>query len=513
MLALVLSLALAAEGNNVTNATSARLTSHITGRPLVIGPFWAVASPVCAALGAGNSVGNWWCLNGDGTMAAGSAVTLAGVNSPAVLSHIVCPNGASCTEATDTLLNPNGAAGIQQYYATASTVAAPTGSFTTCALGSNANVAHASLATPAEVGWVMYGDLAGTNTWSSTTTAGGGNGNTVNCSTGCGANVHSLVPTAVRINYLQCSVFEASTRTRSCTYPPGGPLTCVSSAHAVAAVANTARKWVVGMRSAGSTTNQGWMRGAFFTEKALSDAEMTAIGAAALIGKPAGMTFSRASKAACCTGSQCAEVPEDIPCIMGGAAVSETAKKNDSVSSGVEQIGAGWADDSSICAATADTPASTSSGSSAYTPCGTWVADYIVIPSCTGTTGSNKYTRMYQSIGFTAPTAGSKTVSFWTRGSGSVFVAAIDGAGAVLGSAGVSPSSSWARSSLTFSNVAGAPTIMIGCLPHYDTTLGCTGGEFYFTNFSAENDSMTSFVPKASGTTTRAATSCSGTGC
>src|SRR5574343_135144 len=54
------------------------------------------AANLCDTLQSSEKVGNWWCLNGDGTMASGSAVTLTASGSPTTSSDRVCPNGSDC---------------------------------------------------------------------------------------------------------------------------------------------------------------------------------------------------------------------------------------------------------------------------------------------------------------------------------------------------------------------------------------------------------------------------------
>lgn len=58
------------------------------------------AGNLCDQLSASEKVGNWWCLNGDGTMASGSAVTLTATGSPTTSSDRTCPNGPDCAALT-----------------------------------------------------------------------------------------------------------------------------------------------------------------------------------------------------------------------------------------------------------------------------------------------------------------------------------------------------------------------------------------------------------------------------
>src|SRR5574343_1154048 len=58
------------------------------------------AGNLCDQLQDSERVGNWWCLNGDGTMASGSQKTLSANGTPTTVSNATCPNGPDCAART-----------------------------------------------------------------------------------------------------------------------------------------------------------------------------------------------------------------------------------------------------------------------------------------------------------------------------------------------------------------------------------------------------------------------------
>lgn len=60
------------------------------------------AQLLCDTLTSTDKSGNWWCMNGDGTMATGSMKTMTPAGSPlqTTSTDVVCPNGPSCGSLT-----------------------------------------------------------------------------------------------------------------------------------------------------------------------------------------------------------------------------------------------------------------------------------------------------------------------------------------------------------------------------------------------------------------------------
>ncbi len=292
---------------------------------------------LCEAFLGSDAVGGWWCLNGDGTMEVGSAITMVANGSTTdVMNWDVC-GGTGCYQQSHIRMNPTGNAVNESnpapttaYYTTASTSAAPTGSFTTCWLGrvdkpaANGNMPDALLLSYSLVGgdeWRM--------TWATNQITNGLRTLMLSglspCSVGGNTCVDSAVQMAPRQTVLQCSMFDASVGFTSCTYTQGtAGAICVSAASATAAMSATPRKWQVGAGNVFGTAGgtNGFIRGALMTEKVLSTADVTRIGAAVLPPAPPAMLFTRASPRTC---GNTVELAADVPCIQNYIVDMESA--------------------------------------------------------------------------------------------------------------------------------------------------------------------------------------------
>lgn len=88
-------------------------------------------TPLCDVLTAGEKVGNWFCQNGDGSMASGSTITLSATGSPALISQRICPNGPDCA-AISARQSPNTSSGYLEGSSVDRSASVSTGGFTQC---------------------------------------------------------------------------------------------------------------------------------------------------------------------------------------------------------------------------------------------------------------------------------------------------------------------------------------------------------------------------------------------
>jgi len=276
------------------------------------------AQELCASLQAGDKSGNWYCLNGDGTMASGSVLTLSPQNSPTVQSHALCPNGANCTAVNrNKLLRAS-----SQHFATSATTV-PTGSFSIVVLYSD-DPTNAS------------GEIAskwdlGTLTYTMEAAAGG-----VRFYVNNGTSQVNTINTSDRALYEErfyCARYDtADGRAR---LRVNGVNDTASGALSPATPRSNSMALTVGAASGGGAGVNGRIRGLFFTEKALSEADCDRIQALVVprtITSAAGgaVTFSRNSIQTCCQNygdtTGCTVLSAGVPCISGfGGVLTERA--------------------------------------------------------------------------------------------------------------------------------------------------------------------------------------------
>jgi len=469
---------------------------------------FVVASTLCDVMGVGNQAGAWWCLENDGTMFPGSAITLSAVNTPVAVPHLVCPSGTNCTSETQMRMNPILGGSVQYFLSPVTTV--PTGSFTTCALGSYDQTQKNSGSGP-QTPWVLLHDLVGGITWSLETPAGDGStGVTVNCLPGTCGPISNNVQVYVRNSQLNCGVFEAGVRTRSCTFVQGATptTTCVDTPHVLAQVTQTARRWTVGIDSTMAIPWKGFMRGAFMTEKALSAAEITAIGRATIIGAPAGETYARASKASCCrtTDGQCTDLNNDVPCIINGVATVNPVGQNKV--QGSERIVDVWATDGFN--------GTTTALNGCISPYGLQTADRV---NYAANSAANQYERTYQQVSYSG--AGTRTHSIAIMATGATVSGTLDLC--TVTAVGVNActtcpfTTTWSRCRLTYSTLLASNIFLIGNLPDYNGGTQRPAQSVCLTNGQGEESSTeTSYINTGTAVGTgfiRAAESCSGSAC
>jgi hypothetical protein len=447
------------------------------------------AATLCSSMGAPNQVGNWWCLEGDGTMFAGSAITLSPVNSPVVTSHPVCPSGTNCTNGSDMLLNPI-IGGAKQYFVTSGNITPPAGSFTTCALGWYEETNKGTSNQPTTP-WVMMTDLAGGSTpWDMSTPSGNGaTGLRISCEGAggtCGINIDSNVQVYQRVLQLNCGVFTANTSTKSCTYS-AGTTTCVTHAHTVAKITTTPLKWAVGVDNSIANVWKGFMRGVFMTEKALSAAEISAIGAAVTLSAPSGQTFTRATSQACCRNSDgmCADVNVDVPCIVNGVELVQDEGQNYIANS--ERLVGGFT--------TNGFNGTTTSANACDSPYGLRTADQA---NYAANLAADQYERSYAPASF-GSFPGPRIFSFAVHGTGATPTGTLDFCAdqspTRIDCTTVPFTAGWARYSFAFTQVQAGVSLVIGNLPLYNGGTMRPAQSVCATNFQAEiGSTQTSYM-------------------
>ncbi len=287
------------------------------------------ALPIETAVATGDKAGNWWVLKGDGTMLAGSSTTLSPVGAPTTPSWIVIPSGPNGTLETQTLLNPTNSKVVQWFISPV--VAAPTGSFTTCGIGMVDGVNKAATPGPDQPVVMFATDAFGNASWALEYAQAGALAGLTAYATGI-VNVPNLIPAVPREQTFTCGVFQSSTLVKSCTFWQGtAGAQCVQAAHATAAISAVAKSWIVGARDTTGAADEGWrglFRGAFYTEKALTTADITRIGIALLPAVPTGTTFARASIKTCCVYPQCVVLSPNVPCVLANRVVPEPSAVN-----------------------------------------------------------------------------------------------------------------------------------------------------------------------------------------
>lgn len=285
---------------------------HSVPAPLPLG----TSTPLCQAIGAGDKTGNWWCLNGDGTMAAGSAITLSPVNAPQVLSWDVC-GGVNCVAEMMTRLNPTTSSTHEGYESIA--VAAPIGAVSICWLGRIEN--------PTSTNGVGTEDILGHDLGAPFKLAIQGSAANTPPTNGVqlymnGTTAYSQVTTVERITVLHCGWLNPGVSISACTYTQGVGATCNSTATVETQISQSSLKWQMG--NAGNVMT-GFFRGAFMTEKVLTISDVNRIGALVLPSNPTAMAFSRASPKTCGMTSLTRDVllPNDMACVNNDIAEKE----------------------------------------------------------------------------------------------------------------------------------------------------------------------------------------------
>lgn len=237
------------------------------------------AGNLCDQLAPSEKVGNWWCLNGDGTAATGSGTLTAG-GSPTSTTLTQCPAGPNCSTKTAQVLR-SGA----NYYTTGN-VASPT-DFTACALlqpdpaGTNIFIGRQNATTYTFILWTSAGasymDVFRDNATKTQTSAGALISGSVHLV--CGTYDYVSDGTSLQRTYLDGVGGAAST---TAVGPPQAQT----------------EETRIGNRELDGLTASANVLGAFVIPSALSDARIAAIARAVLADTPTGakgeaLTYSR----------------------------------------------------------------------------------------------------------------------------------------------------------------------------------------------------------------------------
>lgn len=299
---------------------------------------------LCANLAGDDLAGAWWCLQGDGGMAPGSSQTLVATSTstlPAVVTGITC-GGSGCVNESMIRFNAGleaGAAQPTQYFATADAVAAPTGNFTTCVLGTVDTVGGSTTNYDSTEGLIQFSNMDG-GTPASAWRIGINTGSDLNIFLNNVDVAGDGVGGKWRVQTLWCGIYQTGGTVTGCSYTQGEAAAVCGAPSAPAGNINgTARRWVVGgditINAAASLGWTGFSRGVLFTEKAFVLADVTRIGQRVLPPNPTGMTFARASRRTCgdeddegSDGPGLIVLPNNVPCTISGVTQVEPATTN-----------------------------------------------------------------------------------------------------------------------------------------------------------------------------------------
>ncbi len=297
------------------NGDNAVVGPVIITRAAESGGVFETASTLCAALGTADKAGNWWCLQGNGTMATGSNLTLAPESLvPVVYSWPVLPSGSGSTMENQSLI-----VAAQRFYRSPSTSIPTDTSFTACHLGTVDLATGATPWAPTE-SVIEFGDNANSDFNVFASEPASANGTGVTCLGGECVNAVNSVRTVNAVPILRCGIFNSGVGTTACSYTQGAAgssASCTTVASALTSIPGPNR-WNVGRTNGWS----GMLRGAFVSYKVLSTADITRIGAAVLPPKPAGMNFARASPETCeGPDGKAVRVPNNMPCMANNLAI------------------------------------------------------------------------------------------------------------------------------------------------------------------------------------------------
>ncbi len=510
-----------------------------TRYPLNRGPVCSAltAAPIqlCDALASGDKSGGWWCLRGDGTVSAGSVFPDGGTASfiyvndggaTPTASWPVFPDG---TLETMTRMNDTATTGARWDYYTmfndGGKVPSPTGNFTICAATAPYGPVPATQVPTGSL--VSFGD-AGVASFAEIQQGAVASGATM-IATGPGNSPANSVIVPIRAQVFTCGVFTGGVGAKACTYVPGtGGVVC-GAATATALTKITASNWTwnIGVGGSGQgpgTVNafSGWFRGAFLTEKALSESDMTRLGKA-ILPIPA-ISFYRDSNKTCCNSSnQCNTIPSNVPCMNGTSVEVEANGKNALATTHQERLdlwSASTHTDGGVPVVTTDTTDS---------PFGLRSAETVVFGATVGMKnnpdgGSDDGGVIYHIsdpctlTGCSATNACTISASVYAMGDGNPVDICIQSAGLKLGCTQCTPSTSaWTRCSTpSVANVtANSPSVFVGNLSFLNGGTARVATTQVLTSASCEQvGTPTSFI-RADGTVTnlRASEACNGACC
>lgn len=356
---------------------------------------------LCAQLTAGEKGSGWWCLNGDGTMASGSEVTLSAVGSPTTQTRTTCPNGPNCATTTAQQQTVAG-----QYYGSA-TISISLADWTQCALIRS----DATTTTDYVMGASNGASTSFVALAIPSTTFG------VRMTNGCGGAATDVPgPTTATVGaiHLVCGTAAGTTVTAYQDGVAGTPATKTTCASPGGGSAT----WNAGSINALSAgTIIGAIYGAFYVPSAMSGDRIAAIARAVLADVPTGsageaLTFARTSSRACPNNDDTliSMLPAGRPCVRGGGFDLEGRTVTNTVIRSGAFDNASWVDYASGAAAPTLNGADAANGVS-----GAKIADDYTFPATT----TGQYSMRSQAAGCTANT----TVS------ASVYVQGVSGSG------------------------------------------------------------------------------------
>lgn len=459
---------------------------------------------LCSQLGDADKAGSWWCLNGDGTMASGSIITLAAQGAvDAGVPTPICPNGPDCAAVAG--INVPAAGGAYGYAEPANvdrSASITTGGWTACWHGqANATTAgqrHVLGLAASGPGSIWRFFLLSHESW-------GAWGAYV--STGaCGAGITSLIasaPTVTGAPQVVCLSWAASDGVYR-VYVDGAAKG-TSSSYTTICGGGTTSRFAAGGAWDGTTlvgSTQGRHFGAFYTDVQLSPARIAQLARGALADVPTGakgetITFARAAVSTCAdsTGAVVTTLPSGRPCVTSGGVGRATTRIN-YITRGSDLSDAAWGNHNVVVAAP------TVTGNYGEAPDNVKTATRLQIPATTAGQHSSRYF-----IGCNG--AGAESASIMVRGaSGSGTVAlAVDGDSGMQCAVCSYTSTAWAPCKLENVSVTSSPgTLYVGNISDACGSSAYAANDILVTNAQCEDGAYASgYIPTAVSAMTRVA--------
>ncbi len=457
----------------------------------------AGVQPLCAVATANGMITgtNSFCWSAATQTSTGLQFTLAGT-APTVTSRAVCPNGPSCANVTEVKVVGGGST----RYASAE-VAPPQGDFSVCIVAARDSLTG----TVDWFGQDKSGDRGLLFDWAT------GNPLAYVFNAAGSPSVPAIATTAVvKARQLHCLTYnrvgEGSSIARG--YIDGTAGSPVTNA-VLMDIAGTKKWFIGGYEPAGTSSFNGVIGDAFYTDTLLSAAQIATLARAVLADTPTGsrgeaMTFTRASAMTCPgdTDAEVSTVPTNRPCITRDGVYSEPAATNLVVRS--EELNSSWTV-SNGGGATAI--AITTNSTDVAAPDGSYTAEKLVIPAVTG--AGADYSTLYQ---LHVATAAAYSYSLWLRtltGTAEVYISTEPAAGYATYNTRCQVTTTWTRCKVEGPTLTAANwyfrigTILLA--PSAETATAAA--TVYAWGAQAELGSFaSSYIATTSSTATRAAT-------
>lgn len=431
------------------------------------------AANLCDTLTAAEKVGNWWCLNGDGTMASGSQRTLsaAGSPTPSTQTDTYCPNGPSCGSRTSIRTSSTGR------YEVAAGVTNQPSALTACAL-----VSADALATTQTL--ISHSD--GTNYTFTCATSGAATATCTARNTTPTASATGTVTLTAGAVHLVCGTYATSDGVPR-IYLDGTAGTA-GTALSPATLNSASVNWVAANTSAGTSPLVGRTLGSFVTDTQLDATAMARIARAVLADAPTGargeaLSETRASVQFCESSDGTGTLlPSNRLCVTRGGTTAAQGSFVQSALRTEEIDNAAWAD--------VGTP--TVTANSVVSPGGTLTADTIDDNDGAAFEGRS------QSVTVTA--AAAYTMSCYAKaGTLAKVRLSLDG---TTGDTTTLSSSSWTRVSVTDASTSGVSVsaqVLVG------TATTDTGTVYVWGCNVTPGSSVRPYIPATSAAVTTAA--------